>query len=364
MVAPNMRLRFPTVDTPEERTFYLTQTEILSRATPIVAAVVRAQEAVAADDAEALEASLLVILGTLDRIVRESLLRIDPNAWSASYVDPVVWAKTVAPFAVPFQKGVQGPSGTSSPIFNVLDVFLGRKRFETFLGREIVGLRDTYPPLWQELILALQDVSVPEYVARRGDPHLEEVFRETTHAYVGENGFLGRHRMKVYGYLELAFKVGRSVTIGGFSGSSRTAPGIRSTRTGAPGSNARRACRARSTGPASEAAPPPGRRRRSRSGSPSLRWRAGAHARLGVLTENEPELVARTVAALSASASPGVVTAGGAGAAQEGSPRTGRCRSRASSRSPTARSCRARRGASTPSRRAPPRRARSGRRAV
>ena len=36
--------------------------------------------------------------------------------------------------------------------------------------------------------------------------------------YAGEHGFLGRHRMKVYGYLELAFKVGRSVTIGGFSG--------------------------------------------------------------------------------------------------------------------------------------------------
>ncbi|HYU16723.1 MAG TPA: cytochrome b5 domain-containing protein, partial [Candidatus Acidoferrum sp.] len=37
-------------------------------------------------------------------------------------------------------------------------------------------------------------------------------------AYAGKNGFLGRHRMKVYGYLELAFKVGRSMTIGGFSG--------------------------------------------------------------------------------------------------------------------------------------------------
>src|SRR5690606_31251471 len=36
--------------------------------------------------------------------------------------------------------------------------------------------------------------------------------------YAGENGFLGRHRMKVYGYLEIAFKVGRSVTIGGFAG--------------------------------------------------------------------------------------------------------------------------------------------------
>lgn len=306
MVAPNMRLLFPTVDTNEERTFYLTQTEILSRATPIVAAVVRAQEAVAADDAEALEASLLVILGTLDRIVRESLLRIDPNAWSASYVDPVVWAKTVAPFAVPFQKGVQGPSGTSSPIFNVLDVFLGRKRFETFLGREIVGLRDTYPPLWQELILALQDVSVPEYVARRGDPHLEEVFRETTHAYVGENGFLGRHRMKVYGYLELAFKVGRSVTIGGFSGvfKDRTWDQVdtelersRLERAASMQSPKHRAV-ASEVRPATDG----GGVLQVRLAVPQMALPQEPGARLGVLTENEPELVARTVAALGASA--------------------------------------------------------------
>ena len=36
--------------------------------------------------------------------------------------------------------------------------------------------------------------------------------------YAGPNGFLGRHRRKVYGYLAVAFKVGRDLTIGGFAG--------------------------------------------------------------------------------------------------------------------------------------------------
>jgi sulfite reductase (NADPH) flavoprotein alpha-component len=218
MALSNLRLLVPTVDNAEERTFYLTQTQILSHASPIVGAVVRAQEAVVCDDAEAIESALMTIIACLQRIVRESLLNINPNPHATPHVDPVVWAKTVAPFAVPMQAGVQGPSGTSSPIFNTLDVFFGRKRYETFLGREIHALRDTYPPLWREFLAALQAISVPDYIEMRGKPHLKGLLNEARSVYAGPNGFLGRHRMKVYGYLELAFKVGRSVTIGGFHG--------------------------------------------------------------------------------------------------------------------------------------------------
>lgn len=214
----NLRLLIPTVDTAEERVFYLTQTEILAHATPIIGAVVRAQEAVVAQDREAIESELLTILGAMERIVRESLLNIDPNPSGATYVDPVVWAKAVAPFAVPMQDGVQGPSGTSSPIFNTLDIFLGRKKFDTFLGKEIHDLRGTYPPLWREFLGALGEISVPDYILHSSDSNLKGLLQETVAAYTGQNGFLGRHRMKVYGYLELGFKVGRSVTIGGFKG--------------------------------------------------------------------------------------------------------------------------------------------------
>ena len=214
----NLRLLIPTVDTDEERVFYLTQTEILAHATPIIGAVVRAQEAVVEQDREAIESALLTIIGCLERIVRESLLNIDPNPSGVTHVDPVVWAKTVAPFAVPMIEGVQGPSGTSSPIFNTLDIFLGRKKFDTFLGKEIHALRGTYPPLWREFLAALGEISVPDYIVHSGDRNLKGLLHETVAAYTGQNGFLGRHRMKVYGYLELAFKVGRSVTIGGFKG--------------------------------------------------------------------------------------------------------------------------------------------------
>lgn len=218
MRTENLRLLVPTVDTNEERTFYLTQTEILARCAPVVGAVVRAQEAVLDDDPEALESALVTIGNCLQTVVRDSLLKINPNPAGATHVDPVIWAKTVAPFAVPMVGGVQGPSGTSSPIFNTLDIFFRREKFQTFLGREIEQLRATYPPLWREMLQALAEVSVPAYVERTQNPNLRGLLREVVATYAGENGFLGRHRMKVYGYLELAFKVGRSVTIGGFKG--------------------------------------------------------------------------------------------------------------------------------------------------
>lgn len=213
----NMRLLTPTVDTQEERVFYLTQTEILARATPLVEAVVCAQEAVVADDAEALNAALAVVLTTLEAMQR-ALRKIDPRASTPTYVHPVVWAKTVAPFAVPLVSGTQGPSGTSSPVFNLLDVFLGRAQYASFLGREIRDLRQGYPPWWRAFLEAVAKISVPDYVAACGVRRTDELFRAVCEAYAGEGGFLGRHRRKVYGFLEMAFKVGRSTTIGGFSG--------------------------------------------------------------------------------------------------------------------------------------------------
>jgi sulfite reductase (NADPH) flavoprotein alpha-component len=79
-------------------------------------------------------------------------------------------------------------------------------------------LRASYPPAWQAFLRALSEPSVASYVAERRNPALDAVWQDALERYIGPDGFLERHRMKVYGYLELAFKVGRTLTIGGFSG--------------------------------------------------------------------------------------------------------------------------------------------------
>src|SRR6185312_5360432 len=67
-------------------------------------------------------------------------------------------------------------------------------------------------------LAALREVSVRDYVAERGDRELAGIFTELLEAYSGERGFLMRHRLKVHGFLDIAFKAGRSVTITGFEG--------------------------------------------------------------------------------------------------------------------------------------------------
>ncbi len=218
MRVENLRLLAPTVDNKEERIFYLTQVEILAQSTPIISALVRAQEAVNRDDADALKRELVLITDGLQHVTFKSFMKINPNPHSDSYVDPVVWAKTVAPFAVPINKDSAGPSGTSAPIFHVLDVFFGRQKYDTRFGKEMIHLRNWYPRHWQNFIEALGEISITDYVETTGDATLKGILKDVTQAYAGDGGFLSRHRLKVYGYLDIGFKVGRSVTITGFTG--------------------------------------------------------------------------------------------------------------------------------------------------
>ncbi len=215
----NMRLLIPTVDNVVERIFYLGQVEILAQCNPIIGAVVRAQEAAQQDDAESLKRELRLITDSLHNATYDSLMKIKLNPHSGPYfVDPVVWAKAVGPLAVSYEEGVPGPSGIASPIFHLLDEFFGRRSYDTKLGHEMTFVRDWYPQHWQDFLKAVGQVSVPDYVADNRSKNLKGIFQEARQSYMAETGFLGRHRLKVYGYLETAFKVGRSVTIGSFSG--------------------------------------------------------------------------------------------------------------------------------------------------
>ncbi|NKQ33998.1 MAG: hypothetical protein HF973_00110 [Chloroflexi bacterium] len=214
----NMELLVPTVDNVVERIFYLGQVEILSQLTPAVGAVVRAQEAVQNDDVEALKRELTIITDALQDTTYNSLMKIKLNPYSGPYyVDTVVWAKTVGPLAVSLEESVPGPSGIASPIFHLLDEFFGRATYSTRLGEEMTHIREWYPPHWQQFLKAVGQISVADYVVKSRSKTLKGIFQEATQAYVAETGFLGRHRLKAYGFLETAFKVGRTVTIGSFS---------------------------------------------------------------------------------------------------------------------------------------------------
>lgn len=217
-VLENLDLLFPTVGTEEERVFYLTQIEIAYQFAPLVGAIIRSQEAALNDDPVALERELLLMLQGLQYISHVTFQKIDPNPYARTFVDQVVWAKTVAPFAVPINPATPGPSGTAAPIFHLMDAFFSRKDFETVLGHEAHKLGKFSPPAWQEFVSAVGEYSVLDYIHRNDYRSLRGLFYQVMEAYAGDKGYLGVHRLKVYGFLENAFKAGRSVTIGGFKG--------------------------------------------------------------------------------------------------------------------------------------------------
>jgi len=305
MRVENLDLLLPTVGTREERVFYLTQLEILHRAAPIVRLVSEAQAAVQQDDAAALERALLGVSQVLGDVVRFSLPKINPHPLGDTHVDPVVWAKTVAPFAVPIRAGDQGPSGTSSPLFNTLDLFFGRKRYRSFLGREIEQLRAGYPPAWRAFLDAVGERSIGDYVERKASKPLSSCWREALELYAGEQGFLGRHRMKVYGYLELAFKVGRSVTIGGFGGvfEDRTWDQVDNELVASQAERLSELPRSTERAQVGRTEPAPGgdaglQHLTLDIATAAVRYRAGD--RCAILPENDPELIERTLVALGA----------------------------------------------------------------
>ena len=59
---------------------------------------------------------------------------------------------------------------------------------------------------------------VRDFVVECKDAELDGLFGAALRAFAGDSGFLGRHKLKMVGFLEVAFKVGRSVTLGGFAG--------------------------------------------------------------------------------------------------------------------------------------------------
>lgn len=210
----NLDLLVPTWNNAAERVFYLVTTEFAMALTPVLGAALDAQDAVAADDPGALERALLVILDCLQYATQTIYPQIDPNPRGRHPLDQVLWAKTVGTAGVPIFDGAPSPSGTAQPQIHALDAFLERRDYGSLVGQQSVHLAGFFPRHWQELVSALREVSVRRYIEETRNSTLRGIYNAVLDAYVGDRGWMGLHRIKAYGFLEVSFKVGRQVTTG------------------------------------------------------------------------------------------------------------------------------------------------------
>jgi len=219
--AENLKMCIPLIGNEDERRFQMLPVELLYQFAPLMEVILTAQEAVLCDDPVRLQEALVFISEALKYQTYVTLQKVNPNPYSDTYINPVVWGKTAALFASPFQpnNSVPGPSGTAIPSFTTLDIFFGRGNYKTTVGHETARTREWFPKYWREWLNALEHISIPDYVLQKGSRTLKGIYAEARDAYAGETGMLSRHRLKAYGFLDLSFKAGRVKTLGGVGGS-------------------------------------------------------------------------------------------------------------------------------------------------
>ncbi len=162
--------------------------------------------------------------GLLREMVRlKEILERMPNAFHSintnpnsgeNYVPGHLWVRW-GKFSGPLSRRVPASSGLQFPPFLIMDAFLGRKKYDSFLGKEGLHLRAWLPSNWRAFIAAIEyHYSISEFVKQSGDRRLMGVLDGIIEAYTGERGFMGTHRYKVFGILEIASKSGRTETNG------------------------------------------------------------------------------------------------------------------------------------------------------
>ncbi len=215
-IVENMHMLFDLYDTSEDAIFNLTITEIIYQSTPLVSSVIRIQEAMLNNDDKAIETELL-LLADMANAMSQALQKINPLTYAPYRFNPIVWARTAGVFGIQHNSSAPGPGAVAAPFLHVLDALLGRKLYSSKLGQDekhAIYLVDS--PHLKKFLNAVEIMSVGDYIAARKNSSLQGTFMHFLEQYVGDSGFLGIHRRKVFGFLESALKVGKNTTTGRF----------------------------------------------------------------------------------------------------------------------------------------------------
>jgi len=212
----NMEVLVPIVNIREERIFLLVQSEMLYESRSLIKLCVDAEENFASGN----EHGLLLVASGMSEVVRKvtkALRHLSASPSSKFYASPAVWSRTIAVLATPLPHVSRGPGGTSTPIIHLLDALVGRNAFTTTVGEEATEVFQQFPYHWRAFISAVRDFRMSEKIASMDVPSLTDAWNGLVDAYTGPNGFLTKHRRKVYAFIPVAFKVGRPTTVGGSS---------------------------------------------------------------------------------------------------------------------------------------------------
>ncbi|KAF8536061.1 hypothetical protein BDD12DRAFT_935731 [Trichophaea hybrida] len=191
----NMDLRWPVFQDRAEAMFLLCMAEVHGTFMNGVEIVTRCQEMVVERDNEGLLGELIKLKEIIDQLGHVfHKISVNPRS-GEQFANPVEWGQRYAKFSAPLSNRVPALSGLALPLFQLMDAFLGRTKYDTFLGLEALHLRAWLPLNHRAFIAAIEQYyQVPAYVASTGDRRLIGVLGGIVESYAGERGFMGTHR--------------------------------------------------------------------------------------------------------------------------------------------------------------------------
>lgn len=217
----DFELLIPVFNSQEERIFNLTIFMAELRFAKAFQSILNIINGLYTQSDDLIIAGLRHVAEVLNKITEE-LGYINPNKYSATYVDPNVWSKTVARFDAAVLPDTVGTSGVESPMFHLLDILLERTSYGTLLGKDMQSKKSRLAPNHSGFLEAVEHdltrYSLRKHVAKSDNPVLKCAYRNFCASYTGESGWMNRHKMKVYGYIKVSFESGRASTNGGHKG--------------------------------------------------------------------------------------------------------------------------------------------------
>lgn len=196
-----------------ENVFVLVNHDMEYQSTPLIRLCCDAFDCVLDQDEEGL-ANVLLQMGEVVKTVTQTFLQAIPNSNSANFVDPVGWSKSIGMLIPPILDGEFSMSGLQSSFVHLMDVFLGRFAYNGEIGDLALNERPWLPSLHQEFFRRLQMCSVRQYVCQSNSRALRSSFDRLVRLFASEQGFMGVHRIKTMGFLELGVKTGRTESSG------------------------------------------------------------------------------------------------------------------------------------------------------
>lgn len=194
---------------------FISQSYMFERkAAPLPGIIVRAQQAVVQCDRDDLRMALIELINVIENMT-VSFQSANPRPNNPFFMDHVEWGRAMDVQTNTVLQNEKTGSGLLLPSIHLLDSFFARDRYESQMGKLALRDRCWMPELHRGFFEAVSSISVHNYILNccSGEKHsLEILFNRALCSFASESGFLGKHRVRLTGYLEMSFKVGRQST--------------------------------------------------------------------------------------------------------------------------------------------------------